>query len=122
MTQRRWVSLGLASLAMSLASRPASAQLATAGGQDGGGLATSGFAGFSNSGGYSASVPLDLPPARGGLSIPVQIVYTERGVGAAGQGWDVPLSFIRRDNTFAHRRPVGTANVAPQPREQVSLA
>src|SRR5689334_1644895 len=105
MTRRRWASLGLVSLAMGLAARPASAQLATAGGHDGGSLATGGFSGLTNSGGYSAAVPLDLPPARGGLSIPVQIIYTERGVGAAGLGWDVPLSFIRRDTTFAHRRP-----------------
>src|SRR5712675_1832230 len=99
MTRRRWAPLALTSLAISLAANPASAQLATGGGQDGGSLAAGGFAGLTNSGGYSTSVPLDLPPARGGLSIPVQIVYGERGLGAAGLGWDVPLSFIRRDNT-----------------------
>src|SRR5262249_36952953 len=80
-----------------------------------------GFAGANSSGGYSASVPLELPPARGGLPVPVQISYTERGIGAAGRGWDVPLSYIRRDTTIQRRRPIGTANVAPQPREQVAL-
>src|SRR5262249_1494379 len=39
--------------------------------------------------------------------------------GAAGLGWDVPLSFIRRDLTIAHRRPMGS--FGPQPRERVSL-
>ncbi|HET6195003.1 MAG TPA: hypothetical protein VFE12_04585, partial [Acetobacteraceae bacterium] len=85
------------------------------------GPAGGGFAGANSSGGYSASVPLDLPPARGGLPVPVQIRYSERGVGAAGRGWDVPLSYIRRDTTIVRRRPLGTANVAPQGREQVSL-
>src|SRR6185436_18062519 len=63
MTRRRWASLGFVSLAISLATAPASAQLATGGGADGGSLAATGFSGLSNSGGYSASVPLDLPPA-----------------------------------------------------------
>ncbi|HMG22977.1 MAG TPA: hypothetical protein VK607_16695, partial [Kofleriaceae bacterium] len=76
---------------------------------------------MNSSGGYQASVPLDLPGARGGLPVPVRIVYTERGVGAAGLGWDVPLSYVRRDTTFARRRPVGTAGVAPQGREQLSV-
>jgi hypothetical protein len=36
--------------------------------------------------------------------------YSDRGIGAAGRGWDVPLSYIRRDTTIVHRRPTGTAN------------
>src|SRR5512144_869330 len=65
MTRRRWTHVGLISFAIALATTPASAQLATGGGQDGGMLAATGFAGLTNSGGYSASVPLDLPAARG---------------------------------------------------------
>lgn len=73
------------------------------------------------SGGFGASVPLDLPAPRGNLPVPVHISYSERGVGAAGLGWDVPLSFIRRDTTAARRRPINAPGVAPQGREQVSL-
>jgi hypothetical protein len=51
----------------------------------------------------------------------VQITYSEHGVGAAGRGWDVPLSYIRDDTTVIRRRPKGNANVAPESREQVSL-
>jgi RHS repeat-associated protein len=39
------------------------------------------------------------------MPIPVQLSYQERGVGAAGLGWDVPLSYIRRDRTITRRRP-----------------
>src|SRR5690242_12856820 len=65
-----------------------------------------GFQGAVNAvGGYEASVPLDLPAADGGLPVPVQVVYGGHRVGAAGLGWDVPLSFIVRNTTIAHRRP-----------------
>jgi RHS repeat-associated protein len=122
MTWRRWVSFSFFAAAASLAARPAAAQLAPTGGHYAGKPSDTGYAGEVNSsGGYAVSVPLDLPGARGGLPIPLQIVYGEHGVGAAGQGFDVPLSFIRRDTTFARRRPVGTAGVDPQAREQVSL-
>src|SRR5258708_7837986 len=50
-----------------------------------------GFAGAVNSsGGYAASVPLDLPGARGGLPVPVHVVHGGNRFGAAGLGWDVP--------------------------------
>ncbi len=69
-----------------------------------------GFAGAVNaSGGYGASVPLDLPSAHGGLPVPLQVVHGGNSFGAAGLGWDVPVSFIRRDHTIAHRRPVSRA-------------
>jgi hypothetical protein len=55
------------------------------------------------------------------MPVPAKIIYTEHGFGAAGLGWDVPLSYIRRNTSVAHRRPQGTANVNPQPREQLSL-
>jgi hypothetical protein len=66
-------------------------------------------------------VPLDLPGARGGLPVPVQIVYGGSRVGAAGLGWDVPLSYIYVDQTIAHRRPMRTANGGWQSRLAVSL-
>jgi hypothetical protein len=122
MTWRRWASFSFFALAASLPARPAAAQLAPTGGHYAGRASDTGFAGAVNSsGGYGASVPLDLPAARGGLPVPLHIVYGEHGVGAAGQGQDVPLSFIRRDTTFAHRRPLGSPGFAPPPHEQVSL-
>src|SRR5262245_39037341 len=81
-----------------------------------------GFSGSVNSsGGYGAAVAIDLPASRGGLPIPVEIVYRERGVGAAGLGWDVPLSYIYRDRTIAHRRPMPLADGAWQAREAITL-
>src|SRR5262245_10921890 len=76
-----------------------------------GGASQGGFAGQVNAtGGYSQSVPLDLPADRGGLPVPVQLVYGGRGVGAAGIGWDVPLAYVRRDTTTSHRLPTLDGN------------
>jgi hypothetical protein len=99
------------------------AQLAPTGGHYAGRPSDTGYEpGMVNaSGGYAASVPLDLPAARGGLPVPLQIAYGARGVGAAGLGWDVPLSHVRRDTSFAGRRPALGDNTAPKGREQVSL-
>src|SRR5262245_37502365 len=120
MTLKCWQSVAIVSIAASLVARPAAAQLAPTGGHYPSSAPESG-GGVNASGGYSASIPLDFPGARGGLPVPVAIVYGERGVGAAGLGWDVPLSYIRRDLTFAHRRPMGTDAAGPQARERVSL-
>lgn len=93
----------------------ASAQLAPVEGTHYAGRSSdTGYAGSANStGGYGASVPLDLPPADGGLPIPLQLVYGGNQVGAAGLGWDVPLSYIFRSKTIAHRRPTAALN-APE--------
>jgi hypothetical protein len=108
-------------LAVLLTPLPA-AQLAPTGGHYAARASDTGFAGAVNSsGGYGASVPLDLPAARGGLPVPVQIVYGGHRVGAAGLGWDVPLSYIFRDTTIAHRRPANLPDASPQAREQVLL-
>src|SRR5215470_6546596 len=115
MISRRWLALGCVALGASLVPSSASAQLILPS------VGGSGSFGGANTGGYSAAVPLDMPAARGGLPVPVQITYSEHGVGAAGRGWDVPLSYIHDDTTVLHRRPVATANVAPGPRRQVSL-
>ena len=120
MMLRRWLSLGCLAFALSLAPSRASAQLAPTGGHYGGRPSDTGFqGGVSSSGGYQAAVPLDLPGARGGLPVPVQVVYTKGGFGAAGLGWDVPLSYLRDDTTFARRRPKAISGAAPQAREQV---
>jgi RHS repeat-associated protein len=126
MVKRRWVSsVCLATTALLAATPPADAQLAPTGSHYGGRPSDTGRTGFVNStGGYAASLPLDLPAARNGLPVPVQVSYSEHGVGTAGLGWDVPLSYIRRDVTFAHRRPAGSPGMAglpPVAREQVSL-
>jgi hypothetical protein len=122
MTWRRWLSFAVFSLAVPLAVRPAAAQMAPTGGHYAAQASDTGFSGgVSSSGGYSASVPLDLPGARNGLPVPVSIVYGGGGVGAAGLGWDVPLSYIFLDKTIAHRRPMVTATGSPQAREAVSL-
>jgi RHS repeat-associated protein len=74
-----------------------------------------------SAGGYGASVPLDLPAARGGLPVPVNVVRAGSSNGAAGPGWDVPLSFIRHDGTIAHRRPVSAADSSVVARDRYSL-
>ena len=76
---------------------------------------------MNSSGGYSVSVPLDLPAARGGMPVPLRIVHGGHQIGAAGLGWDVPLSYIFRDTTIAHRRPVDNPDLGPKAREQVVL-
>ena len=89
-----------------------------------------GFAGAVNSsGGYSASVPLDLPAARGGLPIPLQVVHGGNRFGAAGIGWDVPLSFIQfnrasngsANQNVAYHRPLASGDAAPQGRDFATL-
>src|SRR5204863_202359 len=49
----------------------------------------------SPTGGFAASVPLNLPPARGPLPIPLSVVYTGlTRAGASGAGWDIPVSYV----------------------------
>src|SRR5262249_24458928 len=65
-----------------------------------------GFQGAVNAGGsYSASVPLDFSPTDASLPVPISVVYGGKRMGAAGVGWDVPISYIYHDTTAAHRRP-----------------
>ena len=127
MKSHRWHRRGLmlfAAVVMSVP-RPSTAQLAPTGGHYGGRPNDTGhhLGGPNEMGGYATSIPLALPPARGGLPVPLQIVHGGRGFGAAGLGWDVPLSYVRVENSFAHRRPARTAGDSPpQPRRQVILA
>jgi hypothetical protein len=100
------------------------AQLAPTGGHYAGRPSDTGFepGAVNASGGYTASVPLDLPAARGSVPIPLQIISGARGVGAAGLGWDIPLSYVRRDTTYQHRRPAFGDDTPPQGRERVFVS
>jgi len=63
-------------VALSLSATLAIAQVAPTGGHYAARPSDTGFAGLVNSsGGFSQSVPLNLAPAKGGLPVPVQIVY-----------------------------------------------
>ena len=65
----------LAASALSLSTR---AQAASTGGHYAARRTDTGFAGLVNSsGGYNASVPLDLPESHGGLPIPLHIIYDD---------------------------------------------
>lgn len=103
----RGLGSGLALLLVLCVSLPAFAQLAPVmGAHYAARPSDTGFTGGANSGGaYGASVPLDLPAARGGLPIPVSVAYGGNQVGAAGLGWDVPISSIFRSKSLARHRP-----------------
>jgi RHS repeat-associated protein len=123
-SQRSILSSLRVAIALCVAALPhtAAAQLAPTGGHYGGRSSDTGFTGPINpTGGFSASVPIDLPPARGSLPVPFQISYGARGVGAAGLGWEIPLSYVRRDTTFARRRPA-SFSLSPTARPQVTLS
>ena len=118
----RIVGLGWLAFVVSLTSFPAAAQLAPTGDHYAARPSNTGYAGSVNSqGAFAASVPLVLPPEHRGLPVPVQITYVEHDLGAAGLGWDVPLSFVRDSTTFAGHRPLGAPEVVPQAREQISM-
>jgi hypothetical protein len=106
----------------SLWSRPSAAQLAPTGAHYAGRPSDTGHSGPNDQGGYPASVPLDLPSSRGGLPVPLQIVSGARGFGAAGVGWDIPLSYVLVDNSLAHRRPAMVPGATVSDRERVSIS
>jgi RHS repeat-associated protein len=110
--------------AVSMASSGVWAQLAPTGSHYAGRASDTGHTGdsFGTTGAYPASIPLDLPPERAGLPVPLQIVYTGLATGAAGLGWDIPLSYVKREKTFAKRRPAFGQFVLPEPREQMQLS
>ena len=78
-------------------------------------------AGVNAVGSFALTVPLDLPAARSGLPIPLEIVHGGVRVGAAGAGWDLPLSYIQRNSSFASRRPSYRVDTLPAPREKAFL-
>ena len=125
MNSKRWRLLQWSVLlAVGLAPRTGAAQLAPTGGHYASRPSDSGFESGApdQTGGYSASVPLAIPAPRGKLPMPVQIVYGQRGFGAAGVGWDVPLSYVQMETSFAHRRPSSASTTTLQMREYVTVA
>ena len=114
-------SFSLALMALATFAVPSHAQMAPTGSHYGGRPTDTGFSGVSDQGGFAASVPLDLPPSRGGLPIPLQIVSGGRGVGAAGLGWDVPLSYVLVDSSIQRRRPMYQPGAATAPRERITV-
>ncbi len=95
-----------------LAPRRSFAQLAPTGSHYAARSSDTGFTGADGAGGYSTSIPFDFPTARGGLPIPVQAATGGARYGALGVGWDVPLSFVYVDESFAHRRPTSRKRVS----------
>ena len=105
MTKRAVAVVAVLSLAVLGDAANAQGTLAPTGPQHAGRESDTGNSSVTPIGGYHTSIALDLPPARGGLEVPVSIVYGGRRVGAAGLGWDVPLSFVHYTTSVAHRRP-----------------
>jgi RHS repeat-associated protein len=123
----RFVSISsslLALVAVVLVPAATLAQLAPDGQHYAGRPSDTGFGGtnVNATGAFGASIPLDFPPVRGGLPIPLQIVYRNSGVGAAGLGWDLPLSYIQQDATFAYRRPTSSAGDQPTPQARMFIS
>jgi RHS repeat-associated protein len=123
-SQRRTLCLILAIALAGPVGSQAFAQLAPSGEHYAGRPSDTGYGGtdVDASGNLPSSIALDLPPVRGGLPIPLQIVYGPHRVGAAGLGWDIPLSYLQQNATFAHRRPASAAGAAPTPRQRTTLS
>lgn len=102
--------------------RPALGQIAPTGVHYAGRPSDTGHVGPNDSGGYSAAIPFELPPSRGDLPLPLQVVSGAKGFGAAGVGWDVPLSYVLVDRSFAHRRPAMVPGATPSPRERITVS
>jgi RHS repeat-associated protein len=67
---------------------------------------------------YSQSVPLELPSGRGNIPIPLAVVYTgSPSLGAAGSGWDIPLSYMRISHSTMRRKPTFSSFYANNPIE-----
>src|SRR5438105_2165292 len=112
--------LGLVFAAVAfLAPRVSEAQLAPTGAHYAARSSDTGYAGPNGSGGYSTRVPLDLPAARGGLPVPLQIVSGAPRYGALGVGWDIPLSYVYMDYSVARHRPDPTNSSEANPRTRV---
>ena len=75
-----------------------------------------------SSGGYEVSIPFDLPPTRDGTPVPFGVNYGGRRAGAAGLGWDIPLTYIFQDTTIAHRKPANRPDLAPTPMVPIEMS
>lgn len=107
---------------LAIAPRIGEAQLAPMGTHYAGRPSDTGFTGPNESGGYSATVPLELPTARGDLPIPLAIVSGPARYGAAGVGWDIPLSYVYIDTSLVHRRPSMKPDAAATARKRITLS
>lgn len=116
----RWVLIGLVLCSIRAT---ALAQIEPLGAHYGGRTSDTGFADVSNStGGYVTAVPLELPPTRDGTTVPLQILSGGSRVGAAGAGWDVPLSYVMVDNSIDRRKPrYDTAQTRARQRVSVTI-
>lgn len=78
----------------------------------------------SPSGQYATALPLDLPPPRGDVPLPLSVTYTGSSqVGEAGLGWSVPFAYVLVSNSVSRRKPYHTEalTVAPSAPERVFL-
>src|SRR3954452_18187419 len=93
----RATALALLAVTGALTPWPSAAQLAPTGGHYAARPSDTGYQynGPNAIGAFATSVPLTLPPARGGLPVPLQLAFGARGFGAAGLGWDVPLAYVQ---------------------------
>jgi RHS repeat-associated protein len=68
-------------------------------------------------GGLRQAVELNLPTPRGNMQVPLSVNYTgAQQVGAAGVGWDVPLSYVEvTSNVSRHKPLLRPANYIPTP-------
>lgn len=64
-----------------------------------------GYAAVSTHAEATEVVPIALPPTRGGLPLPFSVMNMGTRVGAAGLGWDVPLSYALVRVSSSERRP-----------------
>jgi RHS repeat-associated protein len=118
------VQLSFFMLVLSMLPSGVAAQMAPTGSHYAGRASDTGHAAGSvgATGTHATSIPLDLPPDGAGLPLPLQIVHSGGGVGAAGLGWEIPLSYVRSERTFAHRRPAFGESVLPAPRQRTQLS
>jgi RHS repeat-associated protein len=108
-----------------LLTSPAHAQLYSYtpnGGNQAGRATDTGHGSINASGGHSTSIPLSLPEARGDLPVPLSIVSGGRNVGAAGMGWDIPLSYVQVTRSVSRIRPRFAPGDPVQARERVILS
>lgn len=76
----------------------------------------------SPTGGFSASVPLNLPTPRGRVPVPLSINYTGLGrAGAAGVGWDIPIGYVAWETPERTRPSVAATDGRRPPRLLLSV-
>ena len=59
--------------------------------------------------------PVDVAAVAQGAAAADFAVYTTHGFGAAGLGWDLPLSYVLVDSSLAHRRPTNSPTPCRRP-------